>query len=321
MPNSSKRVTRRAAIASGFGGALAFAAVPAFAQSVASIRIASNPFDADAQPYYIQAAGIFDRAHLNVEIIDLFGSSVLVTSVINGTADVGLGSPLTVAAAREQGIGLSIIAPGAVFRAAVPSTSLLLVAKNSPLTTAADLIGKTIATPSLRGLTEISVDAWLAQNGIDPNKANNRYLELNFATMAAALEQGRIDAALVSEPALTAAKASTRVLANPYAAIGKEWLTNVWFAREDWVEKNRDVVRAFVRAVFAGQTWANAHRSETAAVLERISKLPEGVVSQMVRSTYGTRLDASLMQPLFTLSAKLGFTKGTVTAQDLILTA
>lgn len=318
MSVSSERITRGAAIAAGLGATLAFAATPILAQSTAPIRIASNPFDVDAQPYYFQPAGIFDRAHLNVEIIDLFGASVLVTAVVSGAADIGLASPLTVAAAREQGLPVSIIAPGCVCRRGAPATSLLLVAKNSPINTASDLVGKTIATPSLRSLTEISLGAWLPQNGVDPGKANIRYLEMNFSTMSVALEQGRVDAALVSEPALTAAKPTTRVLANTYAAIANEWLQNVWFAREDWIAKNRDLLRTFRRTVIAGQVWANAHHQETGVVLQKIAKLSDDVVHQMARATYGTELNPALVQPLFNLSTKLGFTKGTVSAKDVI---
>ena len=123
---------------------------------------------------------------------------------------------------------------------------------------------------------------------------------------------------MIAEPALTAARATTRELASPYAAIGKEWYISSWFARTDWLAKNRETARAFVQAILKTQAWANSHHAETAQMLLPVAKLPEETLNKMTRSRYGTKLDPVLLQRLIDWGAKAGIAKGTVTAKDVI---
>ena len=288
----------------------------ASAQGTTALRVGGATADTSAQAYFAEGGGFFKQSRLDVEIIQLASTGALVSAVVGGAMDIGTGSPLAVVGAREQGIPLAIIGPGAVSVESVPTT-LLMVAKSSPLRTASDLEGKTVASPSLRGLTEISVQAWMTQNHADPSKV--KYVEMPFTAMPPALERGTIDAAMIAEPTLTASRAVARDLANPYAAIAKEWYISAWFVREDWLAKNRDAARAFLQAMMKTQAWANTHHAETAQILQKVAKLPDDVLAKMVRARFGTKLDGALLQPLIDSSTKVGITKGTVSAKDILV--
>jgi NitT/TauT family transport system substrate-binding protein len=306
--------SRRAALLAGIGAAVALSGARANAQT-SPLHVVAAITDSNAQAYYAEGGGFFKQAHLSVEITPFTASGAIVAAVAGGAMDIGTGSPLVVVGAREQGVPISIIGPGAVFIESAPTT-LLMVAPNSTLRTAADLEGKTIATPSLRGLTEISITAWATRNHADPAKM--KYIEMPFAVMPAALERGQIDAAMIAEPALTVARPATREFANPYAAIAKEWYVSAWFVRDDWLAKNRETARAFVQAITKTQVWANSHHSETAQILLSVSKLSEDTVSKMTRSRFATQFDPQLVQRLIDWGAKAGITKGTVSAKDAI---
>ena len=218
MPLSDRpRHSRKAALLLG-AAALAVPITRAGAQSPSVLHVGGATADTSAQAYFAEAGGFFKAAGLNVEITQLASTGALVSAVVGGALDVGTGSPLSVVTAREQGIPLSIIAPGAVSVVSAPTT-LLMVAPNSPLKTAADLEGKVVSTPSLRGLTEISVVAWCNQSRADASKI--KYAEMPFSVMPTALEAGRIDAAMLAEPTLTLARPTTREPANPYPAIAE----------------------------------------------------------------------------------------------------
>jgi NitT/TauT family transport system substrate-binding protein len=285
------------------------------AQSGFSLRVAGAIQDTNAQAYYAEAGGFFKEANLKVEILPFASTGAIVAALVGGALDVATAGPLAVVAAREQGIPLTIIAPGGLFEEANPTT-LLMAAKTSALKAPHDLEGKTVATPSLHGLTEISVGSWMEQGHANP--ASVKYIEMPFPTMPAALERGQIDAAVVAEPSLALARQSTRELANVYAAIAKSWYISSWFVNRDWLAKNREAARAFARTITRTQAWANTHQAETAKTLQTVAKLTDENVARMARCHYGTTLDPRLLQPLMDASARLGITKGTITAREML---
>ena len=80
--------------------------------------------------------------------------------------DVGVANVATIAQAHNRGLPFSFIAPGAL---ATPTsmTNVMMVAKDSPIRTAADLNGKTIAINALKDLQQISVQSWIDKHGGD----------------------------------------------------------------------------------------------------------------------------------------------------------
>ena len=289
--------------------------VRAHAQSPFSLRVAGAIQDTNAQAYYAEAAGFFRNANLTVEILPFSSTGAIVSALIGGAIDIATAGPLSVVAAREQGIPLAFIAPGGLFEEGAPTT-LLMAARTSSLKVPHDLEGKTVATPSLHGLTEVSVGSWMAHDHSDA--ASVKYVEMPFPAMPSALERGQIDAAVIAEPSLALAKQSTRELANVYAAIAKQWYISAWFVSQTWLAKNREAARVFARTITRAQAWANSHQAETAKTLQTIAKLTDDNIARMVRVSYGTTFDPRLLQPVLDASARVGITKGTITAREMM---
>ena len=232
-----------------------------------------------------------------------------------GALDVGEGDIIAVAAAREHGLPLLLIAPSFLHRGPAP-VSALIVAKNSTLTSAKDLEGKTIAAIEVRGTQQASIREWMAKNGADPSGV--KFVELPFTTMAAMVNQNHVDAAMIGEPALSAAKPLVRIFASPYEAVAPEWYLAVWFANAGWLQKNRATARTFVAVMSKTATWANAHQAETGAMLQKVLPLTDDVVAKMTRAQYGVKLDTQYMQPILDTAVKYGILKAPVDAKDMI---
>jgi NitT/TauT family transport system substrate-binding protein len=288
----------------------------ATAQPEPPLRIAASATDSFAEAIYAEEAGFFKAAGLRTQLVLLANSGAIAAAVAGGSVDVGLANPIAIAAARSEGLPFYVIAPSALFSASEPAT-LLVVAKNSPLQQPKDLEGKTIGLIEVRGITEASVRAWLANNGADANKV--RYIEMSFGTMTPALTQGRIDAAFIAEPALTAARPLTREFGSPYAAFADAWFINVWFATKDWLAKNPAVAHRFVQAIERTAAWANTHRAESGTMLEKYSPLAEDVVAKMTRTRFAEKLDPALMQPVLESALKYGVLKNATSAKDLVM--
>src|SRR6185437_7554997 len=136
----------------------------------------------------------------DAEVTTLNFGQAVASAIAGGAADIGQSNIVSLATAHERGIDVAIVAPAGYYLAKAP-TSMLLVAKSSPLRTAKDFAGKTVAVNGLKNITQLSVQLWLDENGGDSNAV--KFLELPFSEMGAALDGGRVDAALFAEPDAT----------------------------------------------------------------------------------------------------------------------
>jgi NitT/TauT family transport system substrate-binding protein len=297
-------------------GAAAFAASGiAIAQTETALRIGSIASDPFGEPYYVQAGGFFKRAGLNVELVSLPHSAAIAAALSGGSIDVGLANPIVLASGREHGLPLYAFAPSALFDAAAPTT-LLMVANASPIKSAKDLEGKTIGSIELAGVTQASLRSWLTKNGVDP--AAVHFIEIPFAAMAAALAQGRIDAGFIAEPALGAAKATTREIGDPYAMIASQWYLNMWFSTKEWLTKNTPLAHRLVDAIYKGAAWANAHPADTATALKAVTPLTDDTIAKMTRIRFATAYSPALLQPALDTGFKFAIFKSSFNASDLV---
>jgi len=280
-----------------------------------ALRVATIPSDSGSDVYYARDQGFFKAAGLNVEIDTISSGPAIIGAVSGGSYDIGAGNTVSIAAARERGIPIKMIAPGALHSTSAP-TDLLMVEQKSSFRSGRDLNGKTIAVSTLSGLNALSVQAWITKSGGDLSTI--RFIEVPFPAMAAALDQGRVDAAEMAEPFVTANKDSLRVLADANNAIGEHFLIDAWVASDSWLLQHADAAKRFAAALHDAHVWANAHHEESAVILVRYLKMPLGVVNAMTRASFGTALDPLLVEPLLNTAAKYGQLEHPLSAVDVI---
>lgn len=285
---------------------------PANAQTT-TLNIGTTPTDTGAQVYYAMDLGLFKKAGFDVNVTSLNAGTAIATAVSAGSFDIGQSAVSSLAVAREHGLPFVIIAAGGAYSSKVP-TSELIVAKGSPITKASDLIGKTVAVNALKSITSIAVEAWLDANGVKPDSV--RFLELPFTETSVALASGRIDAAFISEPSLgQALQNGARIIGHPYDAISPNFLISVWYTTADYAKSHHDVVKKFAAIMAEAGTWANGHHDESAAILQKYTKIEN--TGQMRRITYTDRLVPAQVQPLIDASAKYGIIEKTFPATEL----
>lgn len=274
------------------------------------------PIDQGAQCFYAQDLGMFKKAGLDTQVsITNFGTQVA-AAVAGGSIDIGQSNIMSLAAAYANGLPFALIAGAGLYSSAKP-TSMMIVAKTSPLQTAKDLNGKTVAVNGLKSITQISVQAWADQNGGDSNQI--KFVEMPFVEMEGALVSGRIDAALLADPNATTllAGGKTRPFTKAFDAIAKQFLIGGWFAKTDWIAANADTVRKFVAVMRESAEWANkpANYKQSAEILEKYTKVAVGNANRIV---YAERLDPALIQPSIDTAAKYGLVKAAFPASKLI---
>jgi NitT/TauT family transport system substrate-binding protein len=288
--------------------AVALAVVPAasFAQpALIPIRVAVLGYaDATSLPVFAQSAGFFKKYGLDATVTSFNGGGAVIAAVAGGSLDVGFSNIVSAVQAIERGIPVFVIAPAAISDVKERPDNLLVKARGSKLKTGADLDGKTVAVTTLSGGLQLSASVWIDKNGGDSKTVH--WVELGTSEMAAALKQGRIDAATLSEPALTQAKGQVDVLGNAFAAMAPRWVGGGFVASKAWAAANPDAAHRFVLAMVDAAHWANTHHDETAKILAPLLKIDVSEFPAMARATYADQLSAQLLQPPINAAAKYG---------------
>jgi NitT/TauT family transport system substrate-binding protein len=279
------------------------------------IRIGTVAADSYAEPYYAADTGAFTKAGLDADTTTFSNGAVLAAACAGGTIDVGCGDIVSITNAIAHGVPFVVIAGGGL-STGTALTTVLCVAKNSPLKSAKDLEGQAIGVVSLVSLSSAAVKAWLDENGVDIAKV--RIVEIPFPQMAGALDRGAIAAALITEPSLSAAGPDVRVFAKPYDSVAKQFISGYWFTTRAWLAANGESAKRFVGAIYDTARWANAHQDDSLRILVKYTKLDLERARSMNRSLYATSLEPRLMQPVLNVAAKYKAIEKPFSAGDLI---
>ncbi|HEX3550392.1 MAG TPA: ABC transporter substrate-binding protein [Candidatus Elarobacter sp.] len=306
-----KRSTVLHALAAG----AASAALPLRIRAADAIRFATIPIDTGAQAFYADAQHLFARSGIDATVQSIPNGGAITSAVVGGSMDVGFSNILSLALAHERGLPVTLIAPAGLYVSKAP-TSVLMVAKDSPVRDARGLNGKMIAVNGLKNITQLAVQAWMDKNGGDSKTA--QFVEMPFSDMPAALASHRVDGALVAEPDVTQAKASARVLGKAYDAISPNFLIAGWFTSQKWAGEHPELVKKVAHVMRDCAAWANKNEAATADILAHVTKIDPATLHSMVRSVYAERLEPGAIQPLIDLAAKYGLLKAPFPAQDLI---
>src|SRR5215510_1904128 len=142
--------------------------------------------------------GEYEKAGVDVEMIDFKGGSQALQAVIGGSADVvsGYYDHCVNLAAKGQNLQAFVIYdryPGMILAVSPEATDIKSVK---------DLAGKAVGVSAPGSSTDFFLKYLLAKNGMDPNSIGVVGIGLE-ATAIAAMEQGTVDAAIMLDPAVT----------------------------------------------------------------------------------------------------------------------
>jgi NitT/TauT family transport system substrate-binding protein len=276
---------------------------PRRASAATTIRIATLPLDGMALALYADTMGFFSKAGITVETHVMPNGASILAAITGGSIDIGASELTALAFAHARGLPLTLVYGGGIYNAENP-TEDLVVRSSSSIAKASDLDGKVVGVLGLRGFTQYAPMFWVDQNG--GTSSTLRCVELRPAEVPAALEDGRIDASLVAEPFIAAARPYTRHLAYACNAIAPKFLIAAYCAAPSWAAAHAAEVQAFQQAMRSTAVWANANPARTAQLPARGSHREPGGRPAAARVTHPTVLVPDMVQPLIDLTSKYG---------------
>ena len=305
QPDPRAQLSRARLLAAG-GAALALWPTILRAQTLDKVRLAGVATDDLTPVYYAIKNGLYQKAGLDVEVIPTSSGTAATEAVVSGAYEMGKGSLIASLTAHLKGLPLTIVGNGAIWDPKSPF-SMMVVAADSTYKAGADFNGKTLSTPALNDLNELTMSAWIDKTGGDSK--STKWIELPNAAAGAALADHRVEATSLNEPQLTAAleTGKVRVLAPCYSAISDHFVFTVYFAQPDWAAKHADTIKKLVRVTYDAAAYTNAHHAETAAMMADVTKIPLETITKMARVNGSTSGDPALIQPAINMAAKYNF--------------
>ena len=219
--------------------------------------------------------GIFAKHGLEIEASDATGDAKLQQALTADSLDVGIGS----------GPGMAFMAKGVPAKAVaamagVPRNMAVMVGYNSTAKAVDDLKGKKLGVTTVGSLTDWigkrinTLKGWGAEGittvpigGMPPARA--------------AIKTGQIDGyigALETGYALEEAK-EWRVIttATPFV---DQFITHVFFVREDVIAKRPEAVRAFLKGWFETIAFMKANKDKTVEITSKVLNLSPAVIGR-----------------------------------------
>ncbi|MFC7403244.1 ABC transporter substrate-binding protein [Citricoccus sp. GCM10030269] len=251
--------------------------------------------------------GIFEEHGFDVELSTSNAGAAMLPAVSNQQITFGVGNPLSVMTAVDQGLDMRVVAGYSNSLAEGDDIAGVVTTKDSGIEGYEDLEGKTTAINALRTLGDLTIMADAEEAGADPEKLN--FTEMPFPDMAAQLERDNADAIWIPEPFLTSA------LENPdNSLVGYSFQdaipgmpTMVTFTSGAYAEENPEVVSRFAEAMTESLAASEEDPEGTRALLPEFIDLPEEVAENLKMEELSGEIRTEQLNETAELAVKYGF--------------
>jgi NitT/TauT family transport system substrate-binding protein len=218
-----------------------------------------------------QELGFFRDEGLNVELQDQAGGSKALQALVGGSADVVCGFyDHTIQMAAE---GRELVAFVTMLR--FPGLVLVTSPQSADkVTKIEDLKGRIAGVTTAGSSSHMLLSYLLQQHGVGGEAVSITAIG-TAATAIAAIEHGKVDAGMMTDPAFTLVSRrnpGVRVLADlrhadgVKAALGSTtYPASVLYAKGEWLRANRDTARRLARAVTRTLVWMQTHSAREIA--------------------------------------------------------
>jgi NitT/TauT family transport system substrate-binding protein len=220
-------------------------------------------------PWYVALGkGYYEEEGLNVKIVPGKGTAQVIQAIESGIADIGFIDVPSLVISRAAGSTIKMVA---VNYQKAPYTVFSLD-PGANVTKPKDLEGLELGSGAGSFIPKI-LQAFMRMHGLDPNTL--KIVNIAPSARVAALVSRRVESVdffIMSYPGISRAVKDSKVRAFLLGDHGLELYSNGIGAKESYLKKNPEVVRAFVRAALRGWKYALSNPEEAADIQRKYAK-------------------------------------------------
>jgi NitT/TauT family transport system substrate-binding protein len=261
----------------------------------------------DVAPIYLGVEkGFFAERNLSLTLKQEAGGADIVPAVNRQEYEFGFSNVVSLLLAQSEGMPLKMVSNG------VNSTGVdgedfaaLMVRRNSPVQTAADLEGRTVAVNAAPNIVDTVVRDSVRRDGGDPTKV--KFSEIPFPEMPAALQASQVDAVFVVEPFQQQVLADGgRKVASSYVDAAPDMTVAAYFTGLQQKVDNPDMVARFSDAMVESLAYADSHPEETRKIIATYTDLSPDLIEKLTLPKWPSKINRQSMQTLADLALQDG---------------
>lgn len=284
-----------------------------------TVKIGYLPSDHDAALFVADAQGLYKDAGIETELVQFNNGGDLMTAMASGDVDVGYVGIAPVLSSVEKGVPVKVIS------SAQTEGSGIVVTDESGITSAADLAGKSIATPGEASIQHVLLAYYLKQNGLSLDDINESAMKV--PSMNDALKTKQIDGIITFQPyvSIAAADEGNTVLADSEAILPNHPCCVV-VASDDFIKNHEDETKTILEIHENATNFINEN-VESGNAADVVKLLPEDIVSDenieadsLASFPFISGIDDSFkadVDAFQALEVDLGIIKDTISQEDL----
>jgi ABC-type nitrate/sulfonate/bicarbonate transport system substrate-binding protein len=302
------------------GGGSASGGGTGSASGTSTLRVTTLGLCNEIPVFWAQEKGIFAKEHIKVELVKSTGGAAALTALQSGDIDLAFTNPFSTMIALSQGLQLKWIATAyETTTDASKGTNAVAVAKNSKITSAKDLNGKTIGVNEIGGINQIITTQWMKMNGGDPSSV--KFVALPFTELASAVASGKVAASQVPAQNVDP-KLGLRNLGDPYVAVGngKPLVFAGYVTTSKKAASSETALKAFQASLIQADTAINdpANSDEKFALESKNCKQDANVLKTLNENVYEARVDTASLEYMGTVLKDQGRVKSPAAPSEYV---
>lgn len=213
--------------------------------------------------YAAISLGYFEEEGIELELVNGGGADKSMTALLTDQAQIGLMGPEAAIYVYNEGREDSALVVGQLTKR---DGSFLLGREPNDNFDWRELAGKSVIGGRKGGVPEMTLEYVLRKNGLEPNVDVEVITNIQFNLMGGAFEGGTGDYVTLFEP--TASMFEQEGKGHILAAVGAdsgEVPYTAFMAKKSYIEKNPEVIKSFLRAIYRGQQWVQKATPEQIA--------------------------------------------------------
>ena len=236
-----------------------------------TVKMGYLPSDHDAALFVADKQGLYADKNITTELVQFNNGGDLMTAMASGEVDVGYVGIAPVLSSVSKGVPVKVIS------SAQTEGSGIVVTKDSGINSAADLKGKSIATPGEASIQHVLLSYYLKKNGLSTNDLNISAMKV--PSMNDALKTKQIDGIITFQPYVSiAANDTSNVVLENSSGILPNHPCCVVVASDDFIKNHEDKAKDIV----------DIHKNATKFINDKVAAgnssevvklLPEDIVS------------------------------------------
>ncbi len=263
--------------------------------------------------------GIFEEHGFDVNYEVSSAGAAMLPAVSAGQLDFGVGNPLSVTTAVDQGLDMKIVAGYSNSLEEGNDVAGVVTRADSGIDSWADLEGQTTAVNALNTLGDLTVMHLAEEDGADPQALN--FSEMGFPDMPAQLERGNADAVWLPEPFLSELLAddANELVGYSFQETDPGMATMVTFTSGELAEEDPEMVADFAEAMVASLDAAQEDQEGSRALLVEFLEIPEEAAQELVMERLDGELNREKLMFMADLAERYEFINEAPSEEELFL--